>query len=75
MTRVRDGDSQLPSSPDVSHPPFDCSDHCLTALLTGKKTLYIFVLMICMGLQWVNQTIPIWHQFLNILRGEEIFST
>jgi len=39
VTRVRDGDSQLPSSPDVSHPPFDCSDHCLTALLTDFDPL------------------------------------
>jgi len=35
VRRVRGGDFHLPSSPDVSHPPFGCSDHCLTMLLTG----------------------------------------
>ena len=34
--RVHGGGFHLPSSPDVSHPPFYCSAHCSTALLTGK---------------------------------------
>jgi len=32
--RVHGGGFHLPSSPDVSHPPFYCSVHCSTALLT-----------------------------------------
>jgi len=39
VTRVRGGDFQLLSYPDVSHPPFDCSDHCSTALLTDFDPL------------------------------------
>ena len=46
VRRVHGGDFHLPSSPDVSHPPFYCSDHCLTTLLTAKKVSTCFEYLI-----------------------------